>query len=196
MGEEPTGTIFCWRIIIDMSLKYRFQFSFLLFVFIIFIPSCSGKKAGLIPIGTFTKNSVTVSFYLGKTQDGSDALIASFEPPKGFHLYSKDIPRGGVDGLGRPTLLELTSESQIKSAGELVESAPAQVPDFEPKDLLVYPAGVVTLTLPVTLPTDKAWSEDKVSITYMACSDSGCKAPVVNEVISVHIPNTVTSSNQ
>ncbi|MFN8381298.1 MAG: protein-disulfide reductase DsbD family protein [Anaerolineales bacterium] len=176
-----------------MSLKYRFQFSFLLLVLIILVTSCSGKKADLIPIGTFAKNSVTVSIYLGKTQNGNDALVASFAPPKGFHLYSKDIPRGGVDGLGRPTLLELTSDSQIKSAGEIIESAPAQIPDFEPKDLLVYPAGVVTLTLPVTLPTDKKWSEDEVSITYMACSDSGCKAPVVNEVISVHIPSTNSS---
>lgn len=142
----------------------------------------------MLLLETFTKNSVTVSIYLGKTQDGQDALIASFAPPENSHLYSKDIPRNGVEGLGRPTLLELTQNSQMKAVGALMESAPAQIPEFEPKDLLVYPAGVVTLTLPVTLPTGKDWVDDEISVTFMACSDSGCKPPVEDEVISVRIP--------
>ena len=142
----------------------------------------------MLLLETFTKNSVTVSIYLGKTQDGQDALIASFAPPENSHLYSKDIPRNGVEGLGRPTLLELTQNSQMKAVGALMENAPAQIPEFEPKDLLVYPAGVVTLTLPVTLPTGEDWVNDEISVTFMACSDSGCKPPVEDEVISVRIP--------
>ncbi len=142
----------------------------------------------MLLLETFTKNSVMVSIYLGKMQDGQDALVASFAPPEDAHLYSKDIPRTGVDGLGRPTLLELTQNSQMKAIGTLMESPLAQIPEFEPKNLLVYPSGVVTLTLPVTLPTSENWVDDEISITFMACSDNGCKPPVENEVIIVHIP--------
>lgn len=185
MGEEPVGTIFCWRIITGMSFKYNFRFVLLIVTLGLVLSSCSGKKDDLLLLGTFSKNSVAVSIYLNSSRD---ALIASFIPTDGLHLYSKDIPRNGVDGLGRPTLLELTENSKMKAAGEVAENISAQIPDFEPKGLLVYPAGAVTLTLPVTLPTDKDWMDDEISITFMACSDNGCKAPVENKVISVRIP--------
>ncbi len=196
VGKEPVGTIFCWRIITGMSFKKNFRSAFLIFATAIVVSSCSGEKDDLLLLQTFTKNNVTVSIYLGTTQDGDDAVIASFTPPEGSHLYSKDIPRNGVDGLGRPTLLELTQNSRMKVAGGLIESAPAQIPDFEPKGLLVYPAGIVTLTLPVTLPTGSDWVNDEISVTFMACSDSGCKPPVENEVISVRIPGAGISSSQ
>jgi hypothetical protein len=171
-----------------MSFKNKFQFVFSIMAAAMLLSSCSEKKDDLVLLETFTKNSVTVSIYLGTTQDGQDALVASFVPPEDAHLYSKDIPRNGVDGLGRPTLLELTQNSQMKTAGALIESSPAQVPEFEPKDLMVYPTGVVTLTLPVELPQGNGWIDDEISVTFMACSDSGCKPPVEDEVISVRIP--------
>ena len=171
-----------------MSLKKKFLFVFLCVATAMFISSCSSKRGEMLLLETFTKNSVMVSIYLGKMQDGQDALVASFAPPEDAHLYSKDIPRNGVDGLGRPTLLELTQNSQMKAIGTLMESPLAQIPEFEPKNLLVYPSGVVTLTLPVTLPTSENWVDDEISITFMACSDNGCKPPVENEVIIVHIP--------
>ncbi|MBE0670111.1 MAG: hypothetical protein IH588_05960 [Anaerolineales bacterium] len=171
-----------------MPLKKYFQFILLSIASILVLSACSGSKSDLLLLETFTKNSVTVSIYLSTPQNGQDAIIASFAPPDGSHLYSKDIPRNGVDGLGRPTLLELTQNSRMKAAGELVESAPANIPEFEPKDLLVYPAGAVTLTLPVHLPTAKDWVNDEVSITYMACNDRGCKPPVMNQIITLSIP--------
>ncbi len=172
-----------------MSFKNKFQFVLLIVATAMFISSCSKEKAPEpLLLETFTKNSVTVSIYLSRTQDGQDALVASFAPPEDAHLYSKDIPRNGVDGLGRPTLLELTQNSQMESAGGLLESSPAQIPEFEPKELLVYPVGMVTLTLPVTLPISEGWVDDEISVTFMACSDRGCKPPVENEVITVHIP--------
>ncbi len=189
MGEEPAGTIFCWRIITGMTFKNWFLFVFLTLATAMLISSCTGEKADEpLLLDTFTKNSVTVSVYLTRTQGEQAALVASFVPPEDAHLYSKDIPRNGVDGLGRPTLLELTQNSQMQAAGELLESSPAQIPEFEPKELLVYPVGTVTLTLPVTLPTSENWVEDEISVTFMACSDSGCKPPVENEVIIVRIP--------
>ena len=73
------------------------------------------------------------------------------------HLYSKDLPITGIDGVGRPTLLELSFESQIKPVGELIESAPSQEPETEPKALRVYPVGAVTLSLPIELPPGTNW---------------------------------------
>ena len=103
-------------------------------------------------------------------------------------MYSKDIPITGVDGLGRPTLIELTANSQMKIVGELVESVPAEIPNFEPQELLVYPPGAVTLSLPVKLPAGNDWVEDVVKITYMSCSDTGCKPPVVGKLVSIRVP--------
>lgn len=171
-----------------MSLKKYFQFILLSIASTLVLSACSESKSDLLLLETFTKNSVTVSIYLRTPQDGQDAIVASFAPPEGSHLYSKDIPRDGVDGLGRPTLLELTQNSRMKAAGDLVESTSAKIPEFEPKDLLVYPAGSVMLTLPVHLPIEKDWVNDEVSITYMACNDQGCKPPVVNQIITLSIP--------
>jgi len=140
-------------------------------------------------LASFTENEVTVSIYVDKNTDGEYFLSAKFTPPDGYHLYSKDIPITGVDGLGRPTLLELTEESQIKSLGELAESVKAELPNFEPRELLVYPSGVVTLSVPIELPLGNGWVKDVVKVTYMACSDGGCKAPVTGKLVSIRIPS-------
>ena len=113
-------------------------------------------------------------------------------PPVGYYLYSKDIPLTGVDGLGRPTLLELTPESQLKTMGRLVESIQAKEPEFEPKDLLVYPSGTVTLSLPIELPSGSDWVEEVVKITFMSCNDQGCKPPVMGKLVSIRVPGTDT----
>lgn len=118
-------------------------------------------------------------------------LSATFTPPEGYHLYSKDIPITGIDGLGRPTLLELTPKSQLSATGDLMESIKAQEPDFEPKELLIYPLGAVTLSLPVELPSGSGWTEDEIQITYMACSASQCKLPVVAKRVLIAIPGAV-----
>lgn len=139
-------------------------------------------------LAEFTENDVHVSIQLETTKTGGYILSATFTPPEGFHLYSKDIPRGGVDGLGRPTLLELPAEAKMQAAGELTESLAAETPGFEPKELLIYPAGAVTLSLPVTLPTGGDVSiEDMVSVTFMACRPTGCRPPVVGKIIHVRI---------
>lgn len=152
--------------------------------------SCNSRVNPPYELASFTENEVTVSIYVDKNADGEYFLSAKFTPPHGFHLYSKDIPITGVDGLGRPTLLELTEESQMISLGVLVESVNAEIPNFEPKELLVYPPGAVILGLPIELPQGNGWVKDVVKVTYMACSDGGCKAPVTGKLVSIRIPRT------
>jgi hypothetical protein len=149
----------------------------------LFSASCTPAAPEL---ARFTENDVDVFIRLEKTGSGY-ILSATFTPPNGYHLYSKDIPRDGVDGLGRPTLLELPKNAQMRPTGLLAESVPAEIPPFEPKDLLVYPAGPVTLSLPVILPETIGPFEDIVSITYMACTNTGCKPPVVGKLVTVRV---------
>lgn len=141
-------------------------------------------------LASFTESDVDVSIALAHQPGGEFVLTATFTPPDGYHLYSKDIPAMGVEGLGRPTLLELTSNSRLMAAGSLTESVKAQAPDFDPRELFVYPSGPVTLSLPVELPAGEGWIEDEVQVTYMACSARKCKRPVVGKIIPIRIPGS------
>lgn len=152
--------------------------------------SCAPVASEPVELVSFTENYVDVSVHLERSAAGNYVLSATLTPPEGYHLYSKDIPRTGIAGLGRPTLLELTSNSQIQANGELIESVSAEEPDFEPKELLVYPAGAVTLSLPVELSAGNDWVDAEIKITYMACSAYLCKPPVVGKIVSIRIPLT------
>jgi hypothetical protein len=167
------------------------------FILLMFLSTaCAPVRA--TRLAEFTENDVHVSIRLEKTEAGAYLLSATFTPPDGFHLYSKDIPRDGVDGLGRPTLLELPAEStpscgqcrEMQANGELEESIAAEIPPLEPKELRIYPEGPVTLRLPVNLPETTERFEDAVSVTFMACRDTVCKPPIVGKIITVKInPN-------
>ena len=84
--------------------------------------SCAPAPSQSVALASFIENYVEVSIYLEDDSAGNYFLSATFTPPDGYHLYSKDIPLMGANGLGRPTLLELTSDSRMKAIGELVES--------------------------------------------------------------------------
>jgi hypothetical protein len=144
-----------------------------------------------LPLATTSENFVEVTIKLENKGDGKIYLSATFNPLlSGLHLYSKDIPKNGADGLGRPTLLEIASDSLIKTSGDLLESIPSQIPEFEPKNLLVYPPGAITLSLAVILPEGDQWVKDRVLVTYMACNESGCRPPVEGKVIPIQIPGS------
>lgn len=150
--------------------------------------SCTSNPGKVIPLSSFTENDVDVTISLVQKADRKYALSGTFTPPDGYHLYSKDIPLTGVDGLGRPTLLELTPNSHMQAAGSLIESEKPQAPDFEPRKLSVYPSGPVTLSLAIELPEGTDWLQDEIQVTYMACSSGQCKPPVVGKVIPIRIP--------
>jgi hypothetical protein len=150
-------------------------------------PSTAADRKS-VSLAAFTANDVYVSIQLEGDQNMVPLLSATFIPPDGYHLYSKDVPRKGTNGLGRPTLLELMAGSRMKAISELMESVAPQVPSFEPKELLVYPSGEVTLSMEVELPPGDEWLDDSVSVTYMACSDQLCKPPVVAKIVAVRIP--------
>jgi hypothetical protein len=140
------------------------------------------------PLATSTKNYVTVTISLDWDAAGQAWLSAAFVPMEPqFSLYSKDLPRKGVNGLGRPTLLELVPGSRLRVLGPLSESVVSKQGDG-PAGLLLYPPGPVTLRLPVGLPEEEGWFDGQLSVTYMACSGGICKFPVEGKMIPIRAP--------
>lgn len=166
-------------------MKYTYYIIFTL----ILATACQPAQNHTLELARSTENSVEVIITLKRVADDQVFLSVTFKPiENNLHLYSKEIPKNGVDGLGRPALFELTKNSVIKANGELIESVSPQIPLSGPRDLLVYPVGAVTLSMPVTLPTGKKWLNEQVSVTYMACTDYGCRPPVEGKIIPIQIP--------
>jgi len=140
-----------------------------------------------LTLASSAENGVTVNVSLERDSAGGFILAAAFAPEAGFHLYSMDLPREGVDGQGRPTLLELTPGTRLQAVGELSESVAAEQADG-PEGLRIYPEGPVTLQLAVVLPEGSGWFDDQVSVSYLACSGNRCKPPVIARLIPVRLP--------
>jgi Thiol:disulfide interchange protein DsbD, N-terminal len=119
-------------------------------------------------------------------------VIAMFEPLNdGYHLYGPEMPAGGIDGAGRPTLVELADGSAWRATDALA-ATPAttlqRLPTFD-QPFPVFPAGPVTLRLPVERDTGAAGSPLAVAVTYMTCSDTGiCLAPVEGRMVILPTP--------
>ncbi|MBI5935502.1 MAG: hypothetical protein HY867_17505 [Chloroflexi bacterium] len=182
MGQNPRLTPTSRRVAVSLA-----------FLTLTILLAACAPKAILPPdsamnLAAFSENSVDVSIALTRDAFGQILLTATFTPPPDHHLYGKDIPRNGVEGLGRPTLIELSSGSKIQIIGQLLESvAPINEP-FEALQLPVYPAGAVTLSLPILLPPSADWVDETVIVTFMACGDNGCKPPVMGKVVAIRIP--------
>jgi hypothetical protein len=162
----------------------------------IVIVSCTSAPNLPIQLASFSENEVSVSIALRNPSAGNYVLSATFTPPDGYHLYSKDIPIHGINGIGRPTLLELTTESQMKTLGSLTENVPAEGFFFEQREFQVYPLGAVTLSLPIELPSGQRWVNDELKITFMACSSNLCKAPVEGKIVAIRVPGAELFDNK
>ena len=159
--------------------------------FLLFLTACTSpihaRFASPYQLAAFSQNYVSVKVFLQQDSQQKTFLLATFTPEDGYHLYSKDIPRQGVYGEGRPTLLELGPQSQMHTIGELTASAQDEVSNMGTDALLVYPAGTVTLSLEVDLPQATGWYDDQLSLTYMACSQSTCRPPVIGKLVTVSV---------
>ncbi len=161
---------------------------FLLFGFL-FLSSCQPVSPAVIELANFQENFVDVKVTLLRAEDGQPSLAATFTPLEpNLRLYSKDIPRSGVDGVGRPALIEIPPDSDLRAAGSLRESVAPQSVFMDTPELPVYPPGSVTFFLPVILPPGSGWVTREILVTYMACSDYACRAPVEGKVVPVYIP--------
>jgi hypothetical protein len=140
-------------------------------------------------LAQFEENGVTVAIGWEVDRAGQTWLIGAFTPMlEHFHLYSKDLPRNGINGRGRPTLLEVSLSGSIATLGALVDDPPAiEIYSLIQQSIPVYPDGPVTLRMPIAL-NSAASAPTELSVTYMACSLETCFMPVVDKRISVMIP--------
>ncbi|NUR28826.1 MAG: hypothetical protein HOV83_23790 [Catenulispora sp.] len=129
---------------------------------------------------TFTEQGVSVAMHL--SQDG-DWLQTTFTPQRpGFHLYSVGLPADGVEGLGRPTRVEVAGA--LRSRGPLTAEAPLRMLTIQGVDTAfpVYPDGPVTTDLPVAV---DGHGDAKVLVSYAACSPRECMMPVTGHPVEI-----------
>lgn len=122
-------------------------------------------------------------------QNGAFAdLIVDFIPvgPETYHLYSAKLPKKGVHGVGRPTVVEIPETSFVAATGALhidkeIIDPQAQLP--------IYTDGPVRAVLPIHLPQGDGLPRTvQVSVTYMSCTQTSCNRPVTNRLLNIILP--------
>src|SRR5262245_53878310 len=84
------------------------------------------KGAQSRPLATVSENDVTVDIAFERDAAGKAWLVGTFTPLlEHFHLYSKDLPKEGRNGLGQPTRLEIAS-GPIRAGGDLTANQPLE----------------------------------------------------------------------
>src|SRR6266516_4311192 len=194
-GRRPRGTSWPtsragWRKSPRMRLASRYAPLALIPALIVLGAAAARAQSERWLLTRFEEHEVAVEIALERDRSGKTWLVGTYTPSRAtFHLYGKDLPKAGIHGVARPTLLELVRSAAIKPAGPLVADQPTMDLHVQALGLTfpVYPEGAVTLRLPVTVALkDSATAE--VSVTYMACSDRTCLAPVIDKRIAVKIP--------
>ena len=161
--------------------------------------ACRGEAGaaagpGRWEVTRFTARDVAVEVSVERDGAGKTWLAGRFTPTRpGFHLYGKDLPKLGIRGIGRPTLLEIVGSPAMRAAGPVqADRAPAElVEEVLGLRFPVYPAGPVTLRQPVTF-THPGRTTAELSVTYMACTEGTCLAPAIDRRFSVAIPEAST----
>lgn len=140
-------------------------------------------------LAAFTERQVAVAIALEVDTAGHAVILATFTPQRaGDHLYSKDLPRTGIDGIGRPTIVEVVSSDALVQTGPLTaDRLPTSlyVPTLA-TSFPVYPDGPVTLRMPVAR-VPRGPGQAILSVTYMACSGRTCCPPVVDKRVPVSL---------
>ncbi|MDA5279318.1 protein-disulfide reductase DsbD family protein [Streptomyces sp. Isolate_45] len=152
------------------------------------LTACGGQPPAAdapAPVTRFTENGVTVALSVSAWQASKGTLTAVFTPEDGFHLYSTELPATGIEGVGRPTAMNvtgaLTAEGEPKAASKVSDinlpGVDAPVP--------VYPDGPVTVTLPVRAGAD---GDATVLFGYASCSTrEGCTIPVTDHPVRLRV---------
>jgi len=125
------------------------------------------------------------------SDDGRLVVRAVFTPDDpGYHLYGSQMAKTGVQGIGRPTLLEVSGDPIFAEVGPLVwDKNPIEHLDKMLNLVLpLYPDGPVTLYLPLNFQTPpQGPTQIPVQLTYMACSKQSCYSPIEQHVEQIEV---------
>jgi thioredoxin 1 len=148
-------------------------------------------KRKIAALASFQQNGVRVQVSLERDSRNQAWIAASFRPVAAdVHLYGASLPASGIDGLGRPTRLILAPSAAWRVSGAAVSDRPEQALRFDVLNtvLPVYPAGPVTLRVPITLGPPSASRDAALHVSYMGCNDTGCLPPVIDRRVPVRLP--------
>ncbi len=159
----------------------RTLLSLVLLSSIIWLPAAQAAE----PLVEATKNNVHVEISLERGA-GSDATLVGVFTPDARDLHIYDIALSDDADGGVATRLALAPGSPAAARGPLT----ADRTSHQLAGLPVYPEGPVTVRLPITLPTaDRAGSvTTAVLVSYMACTKTNCRIPVISERLSIVLP--------
>lgn len=151
------------------------------------VGACTVGPADAV-IETFDQSRVALrAEYRAGAAGGDGVVVATLTPTDPtLHLYGIDLPVDGIDGAGRPSRIELR-DADWEPAGELTASAEPSLlslPGFD-EPFPVYPEGPVTLELPVRQLGTGGDGTLTVAVTFMACSDRVCFAPVIDHEVTL-----------
>uniref|UniRef100_A0AAU2K0S5 Thiol:disulfide interchange protein DsbD N-terminal domain-containing protein n=1 Tax=Streptomyces sp. NBC_00049 TaxID=2903617 RepID=A0AAU2K0S5_9ACTN len=153
------------------------------------LAACGGQpaeSAAAPPTTSFTENGVTVTLSVSDWHAAKGTLTATFTPEeKGFHLYSTDLPPTGIEGVGRPTAVDVGGV--LKTDGKLTAGAEVRTISVPGVDapVPVYPDGPVTTTLPVRADGN---GDATVLLGYASCStEEGCTIPVSDRPVRLRV---------
>jgi thiol:disulfide interchange protein len=142
---------------------------------------CVALPASAAGVELLRKNGVAVEASVEEAAEGL-VVVTRFVPQsqkEPLHLYDLALPEGGV---GFPTKVELAPGQDFKPAGPLAADAVPHVVE----GVSVYPAGPVTLRLPVKPPDDAGPDTPiRLLVTYMACTEKSCLLPVVRKPVAL-----------
>lgn len=147
----------------------------------------------------FKKTGVTIDIkrvlpHEGKLGHASDQLLLNIaltpveQLGEKMHFYDSSLPLNGLDGVGRPTRVEVKEFLYFKHAkhATVIESL---VPSSD--KLKKYPDGPVNLLLALTpknIDSIKQYAPVTFLMTYMACGESICNMPVTQKPLKILIP--------
>ncbi len=181
MARFPTLTVRSGRTPLRLAVAALLGVAVALGIGCIYVRSGvpSRTAAGRITAGA-VQNGVKVTVVVS-----GSTVSATYRPLRpGFHLYSINLPVGGVDGLGTPTRLGV--RGGLRATRPPTSDMPGQLLKLPRLGVIlpVYPDGPVTITLPVTHTES---SSAQVVVSYGACSTSTCLVPVTDLVIPIQL---------
>lgn len=124
-----------------------------------------------------SNNAAPVKWAISVTMTGSDTGILTLKatPSAGWHLYSTTLPEGGP----RPTEFNLSESTGLRFDGELMASRkPLTVEDQLFGMNLSWWDKPVQFTVKFKLDKGASTGHIKAKITFMACNDVNCAAPM------------------
>jgi hypothetical protein len=152
------------------------------------IPVVFSKQAEL---ADYTNGEVHVAISLETDQKARPYLAARLTPNPGFFISSKNLPKGFM---GAPTSFTLVTNAMIKTRGPVFEDTPAQEVLEEPDSLSsYYPAGTVTLRIPVVILKGDSDISAQVMVNYSACGHQICTTGF-NQTNEIKISSTALTT--